>query len=648
MVRADLFDAMVAALERFGPHPGEPFGGVQLVLVGDLNQLPPVVADAEAEHIETVYGTPYVFSGAAFDREAFAVVELTTVFRQVGDTRLVNLLNAVREGELLDAARTELNERVVEGFEPPDGEFWLTLATTNRIVAARNTRMLERLPDAPRTFTARQTGEIDGFEIPADTELSLAAGAQVMMLSNDHAHRWVNGTLGHIVRLGEADGEPEAAVRLRDGRVITTGPHTWEITRPVARGGRLEHEVVGTFRQLPMKLAWAITIHKSQGQTLDRVVVDLTGGTFANGQLYVALSRCTSLEGLVLRRPVLPRNLKTDGRIRRFIASADVTAEDHGHVYIAALTVGKSGDRYRPRPVEIAMVTDDGDEVTTVVNPTSDLYRAQTDYGLTTRDVQLAPLLAEAWSALAPIAAGRVPVGHRIEETLGLIDFELKRNGIVARLPLGIELPESLITASDAEALRVPTALERARVVRDIVQRQHGAGEGLSPAGASAFPIQTQGRGYLLARSPGAGAVTEPSGFVVGGNLSPEDDPAQVLAELLTGAWGRVVDRDAVVIERVRGVEQHFDVQVLAEDVAAADDLDLPAILVPGARVCFTGTVVDAQGGRSTATGWRRSRRAAAWSRPRASPRPAPMCSSSPNAGPSPGRRRRPQRGASP
>lgn len=596
MVRADLFDAMVAALERFGPHPGEPFGGVQLVLVGDLYQLPPVVADAEAEHIETVYGTPYFFSGAAFDREAFAVVELTTVFRQVGDTRLVNLLNAVREGELLDAARTELNERVVEGFEPPDGEFWLTLATTNRIVAARNTRMLERLPDAPRTFTARQTGEIDGFEIPADTELSLAVGAQVMMLSNDPSDRWANGTLGHVVRLGEADGEGEVDVRLRDGRIVAVGPHTWEITRPVARGGRLEHEVVGTFRQLPMKLAWAITIHKSQGQTLDRVVVDLTGGTFANGQLYVALSRCTSLEGLVLRRPVLPRDLKTDARIRRFLASADVTAEDHGHVCIAALTVGKSGDRYRPRPVEIAMVTDDGDEATTVVNPTSDLYRAQTDYGLTTRDVQLAPLLAEAWSALAPIAAGRVPVGHRIDETLGLIDFELKRNGIVARLPLGIELPESLITVCDAEALRAPTALERARAVRDIVQRQHGAGEGLSPAGASAFPIQTQGRGYLLARSTGAGAVTEPSGFVVGGNLSPEDDPAQVLAELLTGAWGRVVDRDAVVIERVRGVEQHFDVQVLAEDVAAADDLDLPAILVPGARVCFTGTVVDAQG----------------------------------------------------
>src|SRR5690606_14752287 len=149
-----------------------------------------------------------------------------------------------------------------------------------------------------------------------------------------------------------------------------------------------------------MKLAWAITIHKSQGQTLDRVVVDLTGGTFANGQLYVALSRCTSLEGLVLKRDVIPRDLKTDQRVRRYLATGSTAVEAAGEAYVSVLTVGGTGDRFHPRPVEIGVVTDDGDEVSTIINPTQDLFSAGADFGITTRDVQLAPLLAEAWPAL--------------------------------------------------------------------------------------------------------------------------------------------------------------------------------------------------------------------------------------------------------
>ncbi len=140
MVRADLFDALVAALERFGPQPGEPLGGVQLVLVGDLHQLPPVVRDHEVDFFDERYGTPYFFSAHRFDRATFAVVELTTVFRQVGDTQLVDILNAVRDGALLEGARAALNARTHPGFEPPDDEFWLTLATTNRIVRSRNLR----------------------------------------------------------------------------------------------------------------------------------------------------------------------------------------------------------------------------------------------------------------------------------------------------------------------------------------------------------------------------------------------------------------------------------------------------------------------------------------------------------------------------
>ncbi|WP_394216378.1 AAA family ATPase [Brachybacterium vulturis] len=595
MVRADLFDALTAALERFGPKPGTPFGGVQLVLVGDLYQLPPVVTDAEAAFIEGRFGTPFFFSARSFDRDTFPVVELTTVFRQLGDDRLVDLLNAVREGALLEDARHELNRRTDPDFDPPLEEFWLTLATTNRIVGARNRQQLERLPDPARSFTAAIRGRTDGFEHPTEATLRLAVGAQVMMLTNDPSDRWVNGTLGRIIALTEdtadADG-PVVTVQLRDGRTVEVPPHTWDITRPSVQGGALVHEVVGTFTQLPMKLAWAITIHKSQGQTLDRVLVDLTGGTFANGQLYVALSRCTSLEGLVLKRDVLPRDLKSDTRVRRFLAAHAAPAEELGEVYLAVLTVGNDGDRYRARPVEIAVVTDEGDEATTVINPTSDLFAARTDFGITTRDVQLAPLLAEAWRALSPLLAGRVPIGARIDQQLAWIDFELKRNGIVAQIPLGIDLPTVALSLADRTGLRAPTALERARTVRAAVQ-QLRAEDAMPSVGGTAFPQLLRGSGYLLARSTGADGTDGPEGFVVGGNLSAEDDAAQVLADALGTAWERVLHPDEIVTDRLRAVEQHYGVHVLPEDFALEEQSTLEAMLVPGARVCFTGEVVS-------------------------------------------------------
>ncbi|WME23245.1 exonuclease domain-containing protein [Brachybacterium sp. GU-2] len=590
MVRADLFDALTAALELYGPRPGTPFGGVQLVLVGDLYQLPPVVTDHEAGWIEERYGTPFFFSARSFDEDTFPVVELSTVFRQQGDDRLVGLLNAVREGTLLEEARAELNRRTDPDFEPGLDEFWLTLATTNRIVGARNRQMLERLPGPVQSFTAQTSGDTDGFEKPTEETLRIAVGAQVMLLNNDPLDRWVNGTLGRITAIGADSDGPVVTVLLRDGRTEQVREHTWEITRPSVEGGALVHQVIGTFTQLPMKLAWAITIHKSQGQTLDRVVVDLTGGTFANGQLYVALSRCTSLEGLVLKREVLPRDLKTDQRVRRYLASGTSGTETLGEAYLSVLTVGTTGDRWRPRPVEIAVVTDDGDEVSTVVNPTSDLFGARDEFGITTRDVQLAPLLAEAWPALSALLAGRVPVGVDIDRQLAHVDFELKRNGIVEPVPLGLEVPGSLLGAGERARLNAPTALERARAVRDAVRRVRAAGEEL-PGSGMAFRQVVAGHGYLLARTTGPAGTSAPTGFVVGGNLGAQDDAAEVLAHLLEGTWQRVLSPDQEVLERLRGVEEHFGVRVLPEGFEATGPISAADVLVPGARVCFSGTV---------------------------------------------------------
>ncbi len=593
MVRADTFDAMVAALELYGPRPGTPFGGVQLVLVGDLYQLPPVVTETERAFIDYRFGTPYFFSADHFEGEEFPTVELSTVFRQIGDNRLVTLLNDVREGAMLDTARTELNTRTNPDFEPDLDEYWLTLATTNRIADSRNNRMLERLGGVPREFLATVKGDPDGFEKPVAERLRLAIGAQVMLLNNESSGRWVNGSIGRVEDIrGDEDG-PVIDVRLRDGRLVDVRTHIWEITRPFVEAGSLHHQVVGSFTQLPMKLAWAITIHKSQGQTLDNVVVDLTGGTFANGQLYVALSRCTSLDGLVLKRDVLPRDLKTDIRVRRFLNSASA-ASAHGAVYVAALMVGNEGDRYRPRPVEIAVVTDDGEELSTVVNPTMDLYSAQTEYGITTRDVQLAPVLAEAWDALSPLLAGRIPSGVGIDQTLGLIDSELKRNGVVQKMPLGAELPTEGLPAVWRGRLRSPSALERARAMRDLGRSHFGDDpQVLAKSGGSAFSGNPWGRGYLLERTSGPRGVTGPEGFGVGGDIAVGDDVSGMLADLLRGAWGRVVDKDEAVVSRLRDAEKYFDIQILPKGFELEKAAGADAVLVPGARVCFTGEVVS-------------------------------------------------------
>ena len=557
MVRADLFDMLVAALERFGPRPGTPFGGVQLVLVGDLFQLPPVVTDGEREFFETRYPTPYFFSADRFSLADFPTVALTTVFRQLGDQRLTGLLNAVREGVLVERARADLNARTDPEFEPPDDEFWLTLAPTNRVVSARNRQRLERLPGEVSVHRAIRSGDLELFDPPVEEVLELKVGAQVMMLNNDSAGRWVNGTLGRITDLWHDDGELIVEVEFRDGTTAEVRPYTWEATRPVVEAGALRREVVGTYTQLPLKLAWAITIHKSQGQTLDRLVVDLRGGAFDYGQVYVALSRCTSMDGLVLTRPVLPKDLKTDRRILRFLRSSTAPGRAARTCAISILTVGMEGRMSRPRPVELAVAFDDGTALSTLVNPQRDLDDARTAYGIAVDDVLLAPTLAEAWSVIAPLVDGCVPVGVDVDEALGLIDFELKRLGAVVPLPIGAEIPTSTITSDDRAALSAPTALARALAAISLAQR-----DGFDASGGSPFDLDELAGGdavedapaYLLTRD---GAATPPSSAAMP-TLSALMEISRVLsAVLLDRRLPEVAARppaDPVVADVVRAV----------------------------------------------------------------------------------------------
>lgn len=581
MVRADLLDMMNAALTRFGPEPGEPFGGVQIVLVGDLFQLAPVVTTHEEWHFRETYDTPYFFSARSYSAERFPLVQLTKVFRQIGDPELTRILNTVREGQLLDDARAHLNTRTAPDFEPPVGEFWLTLCTTNRLADSRNRRMLDQLPGDELHSHAMVSGEIERQAMPVDTELALKPGAQVMLLNNDQSRRWVNGSIGQIrsVYLDD-DGELAAQVALRTGRVVDVGQHTWEITEPVAESGHISHRVVGTVRQLPMRLSWAITIHKSQGQTVDHLVVDLTGGTFAYGQLYVALSRCTSMDGLVLRRDVLAKDLKVDQRVRRFLRQhARRPSTSVAPAFLSALMVGEAGDRYRPRPVEIAIATEDGTEFSTLINPQRDLGSARTDYGISVADIQLAPTLPEAWPGIARALAGRAIVAARCDETLEYLDFELKRLGVLVVVPMGIEFRTLPFANENPQAMTSHDALSRARAMRDSAV---SAGWSV-PGDADFFEAEpARESGYMLGRD---------RAFRLVGTQPPELGYDGALAAHVRRAAERSLPSPQLIAE-LDALGTELGVDVLPPEWEDPESADLDGIFFAGARVCFTGTVL--------------------------------------------------------
>jgi ATP-dependent DNA helicase PIF1 len=349
MVRADLMDCVEKFLRLNGPRPKELFGGLQMILIGDLYQLPPVVTGQErglfapdppslrrgfgrptgsspaAVLSAARYESPYFFSARVFAEPAFAMdfVELEKVYRQ-NDAAFIALLNAIRNRSVDDIQMDHLNSRWDPEFTPPDDEFYITLTSTNDLAAARNREKLASLPGRARRYEGFIEGEFDRRSLPTDECLELKAGAQVMLLTNDRKGRWVNGTIGRVTairRPGDADGDDIVSVELPDGGEIDLAPATWELYRfrYDADADRIDSEPVGSFTQYPLRLAWAVTIHKSQGKTFDKVVVDIGRGAFAHGQVYVALSRCTAFGGLVLRTPIRRSHIWMDWRIVRFL-----------------------------------------------------------------------------------------------------------------------------------------------------------------------------------------------------------------------------------------------------------------------------------------------------------------------------------------
>lgn len=310
MVRSDLMAAMDLSLRLNRGRPREPFGGVRLLMFGDLHQLPPVISDHEvAEHLDTAHGGPFFFSvGALQEGAGTSLLELGQVFRQ-SDEALLHVLNRVRDGEADENDLHVLNDRVNPIRTLGEGDPYVILTPTNAAAQRINMAYLDALPAKAQTYEAGVTGEFNAASQPTDQMLVLKPGAKVILLRNDPDRRWVNGTIARISRLTERQVFVEVG-----GREYEVEQVSWESRRYAfdQAAEKVVETIAGTFKQFPLRLAWALTIHKSQGLTLDRVYIDLGRGTFAHGQAYVALSRCRSLEGLALARPLKPSDILFD------------------------------------------------------------------------------------------------------------------------------------------------------------------------------------------------------------------------------------------------------------------------------------------------------------------------------------------------
>ena len=326
MLRADILDEISGILKRYR-NDHRPFGGVQLLLIGDLQQLSPIVKDDEWEQMKNYYASPYFFESEALKSVGFSCVELHKIYRQ-NDLSFIGLLEKIRTRNVDREVMELLHSRYIPGFVPPEKDGYITLTTHNYQSDRINKDSLAALPQKEQIYEARINGNFPETSFPTAALLRFKPGAQVMFVKNDSSaeHRYYNGKIGFVTRC-----EKDAVYvrdKERDNIEIKVEAEVWENTKYVidTQTKEIKSEVEGSFKQIPLRLAWAVTIHKSQGLTFDKVVID-AGRAFAHGQVYVALSRCRSLKGIVLRSPLAPEAMVGDNRIDNFYQYSDFRSD---------------------------------------------------------------------------------------------------------------------------------------------------------------------------------------------------------------------------------------------------------------------------------------------------------------------------------
>ena len=318
MVRADIIDFIDKVLRIYNRNMREPFGGKQLLLVGDIYQLEPVIKEEERQLLRPFYPSNFFFDAQVFREMQLIAVELKKVYRQ-RDAQFITLLDHIRTSNVSDTDLRLLNAQVNAEIGTEAGRLSITLSGRRDTVDYINEKQLNTLPDQPTIFYGHIEGEFPESSLPTPMELEVKTGAQVLFIKNDKERRWVNGTLGTIIGFGdEEDGI--IYVRTEDGRDFDVQREIWSNVRYTfnEKEQKIEEEEIGSYQQFPLRLAWAITVHKSQGLTFNNVKIDFTGGVFAGGQTYVALSRCTSLQGISLQEPIRRENIFVRTEVTNF------------------------------------------------------------------------------------------------------------------------------------------------------------------------------------------------------------------------------------------------------------------------------------------------------------------------------------------
>lgn len=326
MVRADLLDAMDNVLRRFR-NPMKPFGGVQLLMIGDLQQLPPVAKKDDWELLKEHYDSTYFFASHALRKTAFFVIELKKVYRQT-DREFIGILNSIRDNRCSAETFNRLRERYIPGFVPPEKDSYIRLTTHNAYAQQINSMELGKLPGKEYTYRAKVEGNFPEYSYPTDEVLTLKEGAQVMFVKNGTCDdvSYYNGMLGKITGISD---NGISVCREGDGHPFRIRQEVWTNAKYVldSKSKEIVEEIEGTFTQYPVKPAWAITIHKSQGLTFDKAIIDASA-SFSHGQTYVALSRCRSLEGIVLDSPIDQSSVICDWKVSRFLSEQKRNSPD--------------------------------------------------------------------------------------------------------------------------------------------------------------------------------------------------------------------------------------------------------------------------------------------------------------------------------